>query len=265
MGWIYAQASEGLHNPSSPWSAPWPTVNETDHVSASFFPECIEEKLIEPPSGMTLPLFEDECSRRLISSPQGFHARTSALREIAKAWAVSEAGFFGTLFDLPKKQKLRLFSSKTLRAFGSSFRPSEMRLKILDIQSGTVSLRPETSELDTDESDGSRWPTPIASRAQWQKQRDGSKRLNLPALWRLGKLPTLCAREYRNAPAVVRPEMGARNRSVSTYWKATTGTNMPPSFLEWIMGYRIGATASEPWATEWYLNKRRKRLKGSAA
>lgn len=241
------------HRPYRRGSEQLPIVKKSQVLNASFFPGCIEEKSSRPQSGMTLPLFEDQCFHRLISSPEAFLARTLAVQDFAAAWAASGRAYSSILFALRGKQKRQFYSSRMLKASAPSFTLSGLKLKSLAISAGMDLFPPATSEQNTDGNDGSFWPTHIASRAQWQSQKDGSRRLNLPALWRQGKLPTLLARESRSAGHT--SDLDRKSPSVSTYWKATTGTNMPISFCEWIMGYSIGATRSEPWATAWYRLK----------
>lgn len=251
MAWIYAAESAQSAKPWRPGCGQSPIVKSTLRPGEFFCPANIEAKSTLHQCGMTFELFEDSWCRELILSPQVFPARTSRLPDVAKAWRASKAQFFGKLSDLPLKQKRLLFFSKTSGpVFGNLSRPSEMRLKVLDTSAGTVFFPPPTSELGTSVSDGSCWPTSTASRAGWQcggpAGRKRPKRYSIESLWKMGRLPTLTAREWRSAGHA--SDLARKNPSVSTYWKETTGTNMPASFCEWIMGFRIGATAFEPWA-----------------
>jgi hypothetical protein len=253
MAWIYLAESEQSAKPWRRGSERLPIVKSTHTLEGFFCRDNSEAKLNEHQYGMTLNLFEESCSHKLILSAEDFPVRTSHLPEISSVWRASEANFFGKLSGLEKKQKRRLFFSKTSgQEYASTFQPSELRLNQMGTNVETACLVPQIAELTTDELVGSCWPTPTASRGGYNRGggsgRTGKIRYGLEMAWKLGKLPTLCAREYRSSPNIVQPEKGARNRSLSTYWKATTGTNMPASFCEWIMGFQIGATAYEPWA-----------------
>lgn len=284
MAWIFVAESEDSQKPWLPGSNGSPTVKTIQRNNLCWFHGCPAEKCKQHRSGMTLELFEAESFQRLILSEQQRHARTSALLEIAQAWAASEAGLFGTSHVWPKKLMRALCFSKTSgRESGSSFPRSELRLKNLVFQSGMVCFPLEIVAHGTNGKDGScllptpsaspygynlgggmgrvgrkRFglqalcpkgliPTPLACRSGWQRQRDGSKKMMLPKLWNLGKIPTPVASEGRRAWSHF--DTTRHSPSVSTYWRATTGTNAPPSFFEWIQGFRIGATVFEPWAT----------------
>lgn len=253
MAWIYLAESAESNRPWRHGCELSPTVNESQALSASYFPGCIEVKSNSHLSGTTLPLFADPCSLQLTSSLADFHARTLALRAFEKAWAARGLDFSAISLGLPKKQVPLFFSSKTSEVFLNSFRLSGLRLKHWGMKFGTDLLQPATSGQDTDESAGLLWPTLVVSRKTYDRQRDGSRTYSLPALWKMGKLPILTAREYRSAGH--KSDMERKSPSVSSYWKATTGTNIPVSFCEWIMGYSIGATRSEPWATQWFRRK----------
>ena len=291
--WIFMADSQhsvpsavGLPPQPKPWrhgSKHAPIVNSTLSASECFFHGNTAAKSTSHQFGQTSLAFEEPCSRSGLSLFSGLTpAKESLLLALEQAWRTSKRSFFGTFHDWPKKQKLRLFSAKiTGRESGRISAPSEMRLRELDTKSGTVTLRPETSELGTSESATSCWPTPLVSRATYEKQRDGTVRPNLPLMWRLGILPTPTATPYGSnqggaagRKGMIRysleqlwrlaqiptprasegnqqgfeSELRRNSPSVSTYWKATTGTNMPASFLEWIQGFRIGASVLEPWA-----------------
>lgn len=268
MAWIYLAESEGSQRLWTHGSQQLPTVKETPQLNKCFFQECSVESCLALQYGQMSLLSEDQCFPRLTSSVADFHARILALLDFAKVYRASEAGFFGKLSGLPKKQKRQLFFSKTYgQELGSTFQPSEMRLRELDIKSGTVSLRLEMLELHTKEPAGSPLlPTPTASRAGYQqggaKGRKGPKRYSLESLWKMGKLPTPMARDYKD---LCGKEHGRHSVSLPIYWKATHGTTMPASFCEWIMGYRIGATVLEPLVTQSFHNRQEKHSKGLAA
>lgn len=265
MAWIY------LAEPDSPqkvWqhgSGQLPIVSEIQNASISFSHECKEEKLTAPQSGMTFPLFPEECSQKLILSPPDSRARISALLGAAKAWQEAKASFSGMYKGLPTKLRRRLFFSKTCgQAYESTSRLSEMRLSLWAMNLGMACSARLRSEQDIKELAGSVLLTLTANQRSgfnWGAGagRKGPKRYGLEALWKQGRIPTPTARESRSAG--ITSEMRRNSPSLSGYWKATTGTNMPPSFCEWIMGAHIGATASEPVALEWYRSRIKRRSK----
>lgn len=262
MAWIYLAESGESHKPWHHVCVQLPIVKKSQVLSASFFPGCIEEKSKEPQSGMTLLLFEDQCFHRLTSSPEAFRVRTSALQDFAKAWVASGRVYSSILSGLQKKQRPQFYFSRMLKVLDPTLRLSGLKLKSLATNAGMDLFPPEKSELTIEENDGSYWPTLPASQNGSNQGgalgRKGKIRLSLWALWSQGALPTPCSRDWKDtgSPAGMRRE----SPSLPTYWKATIGTNMPVSFCEWIMGYSIGATRSEPWATAWFRNKSEQHL-----
>lgn len=260
MAWIYlAESAESL-KPWLPGCEQSPIVKESYQLSASFFPGCIEEKLSELQSGMTLELFEDHSCRRLMSSPEAFRVRISALRGFKKAWAASGRDYFTKLSGLPKKQKPQFFSSRMSKVLDDSFQLSEMKLKALGMNAGMVLSKLPKWAQDTKERDGFLLPTPVVSQKGYDKQKNGQKTLSLASLWRMGRIPTPLSSEAKG------PSGENRNSPrVSNYWAWTTGTRLSASFVEILMGYPIDSTVSELWATEWFRCKSKKRSKSSQA
>lgn len=258
MAWIYLQESEESLRPYQAGSGRLPIVKESLVLSASFFPGCIEEKSTKRQSGMTLPLFEDQCFHQLTSSPEASHARISALRGFAKVWRESALVYSSILSDLPKKRRPQFYSSKMLRECRSSFLLSGLKLRSLAISAGMGLYLPLMSEQDIKERDGSYWPTLVVSRKTYDRQKNGSLTLSLWELWKRGKLPTPKASDHKRMSGSP-SDLRRVSPSLASYWKATTGTSMPISFCEWIMGYSIRATQSEPWATEWFRAKLKRR------
>lgn len=264
MGWIYLAESEESLKLWTPGSDRLPIVKRTFFLRKCFFQECTEGSCQSHQSGqMSLPL-EDQCFQRSMLSREGSLARTYLLRDFAKVWAASAADFFGKLSGLQKKQKRQLFFSKTSgQALENMYLPSEMRLKELDTKLGTVCLKQETLAPPIKELDGFvLLPTPTASRAGYQrggaKGRKGPKIYSLESLWKMGKLPTPCARDWKDT--ALKSGIERKSPSLPTYWKATHGTTMPASFCEWIMGYQVGATALNLSVTRSFHSKQEKPL-----
>lgn len=258
MAWIYLAESVESHNPWRPGCEQLPTVKKSQVLSASYFPGCIEEKSNKPQSGMTLLLFEDQCFHQLTLSQEASHARISALQDFAAAWVEKGRVYSSILSGLQKKQRRQFYFSRMLKESAPSLMLSGLKLRSLAISAGMDLFPQLMSEQDTDENAGSYWPTltasPNGSNQGGAKGRTGKLRLSLWSLWSRGKLPTPKASDYKRMSGN-RSDMNRDSPSLATYWKATTGTTMPVSFCEWIMGYSIGATRSEPWATAWFRSK----------
>ena len=189
MAWIYV-AEEGFSQKVwSPKSGRSPIVRTTDTSKISLSAECSEEKSYLPLFGQISEVFEDSCYRPLMLSQRDFHARMSVLQGLEKAWARRRREFSIMLRDLPLKYRRRLFFSKTPQVSENLFRLSEMRLSHLDLNAGTVSFRPQTSELHTSADDGSLWPT-LSATQYGSNVGGGSGRTGkaLHSLWRLWKM-----------------------------------------------------------------------------
>lgn len=198
-----------------------------------------------------------------ISFLEDFHARTSAHAAAVTAWKESEADFSLKSLDSLANFDQDSFSWRTsqLSLFGGFTEFSWRSLRWGTIVDGQL-FRPQKLAPNTKGIDGSAWPTPLASRCGYQSQGKGKKkRLMLPQLWTLGKIPIPTARESKASG--FNAEMRRNNPSVSTYWKATAGTLIPPSFIEWIMGYSFGHTALKHLGMPWFHSKRKSRLKDS--
>ena len=74
---------------------------------------------------------------------------------------------------------------------------------------------------------------------------------------KMGLIPTLTVSQkgYDNQAN------GTKTLSLCGLWRATTGTTMPSSFCEWIMGYEIGHTKLNVLGIAWFRSKQEKRLK----
>jgi len=122
------------------------------------------------------------------------------------------------------------------------------------IVGGRVVL-PQAWELHIKERDGSYLPTPTAqshgSNQGGANGRVGKVRYSLQFMWKMGLIPTLTVSQkgYDNQAN------GTKTLSLCGLWRATTGTTMPSSFCEWIMGYEIGHTKLNALGTQWFHSK----------
>lgn len=265
MAWIYSQELEGFNSAYLHGCPQSLIVKLTDTAKECFCREWKAGSSQELRYGMTLePLKEGMLGEKSISFPQDFLARTSAVREMERAWMVSDPVYSSKLSDSLAVFDQDSFSWKTsqLSLFGGLTEFSWSSLRWGMTRAGQLS-QPAKWAPSISENAGSSWPTPVASRCGYQSQGNGTKRYMLPELWKMGKLPTPTAREWRSTGH--RSDWERNSPSVSTYWKATTGTNMPASFLEWIMGYPIGVSALGPSETAWFRKRSEKPLESLAA
>lgn len=261
MAWIYFQelaaSAKGLKNGSD--QSPIVKVNDT--LKAFCCRECNQVKLMPHRSGMTC----EQCTRVYLlqnqtSSMADSPVKTSVLQAAVMAWMESEAVFFMRSPDLQVKFDRDSFSWKTsqLSLFGGLTEFSWNSLRWGMIVDGRL-FQPRVLAPLTSESDGSCLPTPVASRCGYQSQGNGTKRYMLPQLWKMGRLPTPTARDRKDRGQ--KADMNRNSPSLPTFWKATHGTNMPPSFCEWIMGYPIGHTVLSASVMRWYLSKSKRPTK----
>lgn len=297
MNWLYLRAaSPDALKDSRSGAEPSPTARLMNSDSTCWRPEWIAAKSCVRQSGRMSERSRDRTYLKSTSSQAPSRVRTSRLQDAEKAWKGSEAAFFGKLSDWPTKQRRLLSSLKTSgQAFGPTFPPSDLLLRNLDIHAGTVIFQLRTAVQDIDENGGfCLVPTPTASSYGYNRSsRTGKIRPSLKTIWKngtiptpiagegtrggssrphgqfqptvsdpwkQGMIPTPTAREWRNEG--LKSGIARNSPSLSTLWKATIGTNAPPSFFEWIQGYRIGASALEHWAIAAHQYNTRRRLKG---
>ena len=262
MGSTSSRESVESQSPSTHGLGQSHIVSKTDTLSPYFFQECLRENCTEHQSGMTLKPFAVPNSLKSTLSLGGSPARILALQVVGKAWKASEAVYSTKLSDSQKKLERRLCSSKTSQRLelADFWRSSENLLKWGMTVDGRVYL-PQALELHTKGNAGSYLPTPTAhpykSNKGGAQGRVGKERFSLPYMWKMGLIPTLVVSQkgYDNQAN------GTRTLSLCGPWRATTGTTMPSSFCEWIMGYEIGHTKLNALGTQWFQCKSGKRLK----
>ena len=198
---------------------------------------------------------------------EGFrdHARILALRGVERAWRESGAVYSTKLSDSQKKLERRLCSSKMSQQLElADFDRSSEHLPKSGMTVGGRVYLPQALGLHTKGNAGSYLPTPTAhpykSNKGGAQGRVGKERFSLPYMWKMGLIPTLVVSQkgYDNQAN------GTRTLSLCGPWRATTGTTMPSSFCEWIMGYEIGHTKLNALGTQWFQCKSGKRLKSLA-
>ena len=239
MAWIYLAVSEDLLTPFRPGLEQSLTVNTTDIAKASYCPECSQGILQLGLYGTTCGHWRDVISLMSRSTlySEDFHAKTSALRDMAAAWRVSEADFLERSLGLHAIYDQASSSWKTsqpslFEGWTKLQEPLPRRGMIVD---GRCYELP-TSELLTYGKGGFVWPTP-------------------------------CARDHKVEYSATAKKRMARRKAEG---KKTGGTRrmsdfvpgpINPNLYEWLMGYPIEWTALSALVTQWYRNKRVKRSK----
>lgn len=252
MAWIYLAEAAGLQRPWRIGSGQLPTVKTTPSLSACCYQEYLETKFPRPQFGTTLELFAEECSlHKSKSSTEDFHVRGTHLQDLENAWRISGRSFSGKLYVWSKKQKPRSFFSKMSgRGLEGLYQRSELHLKALATNAETgISPHPMLA-YRTDAKDGFYLPTPCVKEGGYNQgggsKRAGRKRYTLSSMWRKGLIPIPQPASLAQSGLV--SELNRNSPHLPALWKETTGTQLPPSFVEWIMGSRIGASALESWA-----------------
>jgi len=230
MAWIYLAGSEVCPLLCENGSDLCSTVRSTLIVK----PCCLIDSLTiyyqEHPSGTISPTYAGaEIRETPTSSMGGSHARISALQDAERAWQASEADYFTRSFVYFGKQDQDFCSWKT---FQQSQGAEELTsLEKLPRWGMTVdgALYPlNRLERNIKERDGFFWPTPKARDAKAAGMQSEQRRDN----------PSLPCRVWM-----------------------ITGRKINLCWLEWLMLYPIGWTELEPWAMQWFRDKRKKHSK----
>lgn len=256
MAWIFLAESEESQSPSAHGCEQSLTVSKTDTLSPSYFQECLRENCTEHQSGMTLKPFAVPNSLKSTLFSEAPHARTSVLQDLAKVWKASEADFSTKLSDSQEKLERRLCSSKMSQQLElEDFERLSEHLPKSGMTVGGRVYLPQALELHIKENVGSYLLTPTThpykSNKGGAQGRVGKERFSLPYMWKMGLIPTLVVSQkgYDNQAN------GTKTLSLCGHWRATTGTTMPSSFCEWIMGYDIGHTKLNALGTQWFRSK----------
>ena len=271
MGWIYFQESEESESHSSHGSGPSLIANGTDTLKAFYCPECNRATLIPLLSGTTSQHSERLCCRELISSRGDSLVRTSASQDVERAWQESEADFFSKSSDSSRNANLDLFSSKTSpQSEPEAFQPSSQNLPRSGMIAGGRLFRPHRLELRTNAIGGFSWPTPTATDhlynksemlENWEKRAKEKKKqgINLQFALRhaVQKWPTPSSRDYKGGYQYGRMRNGkvsldTLDAAVQAYRPGGLLNPDPqaqksfgqlnPTWVEWLMGYKIGHT-----------------------
>ena len=259
MAWIYLAELGDSQSPLSLGCKQLPTVSKTDMLKPFSCPECNRVTWIELQSGTTSKRSEEKCCQKLRSSLEDSHAKTSALRELEKAWRESEVDFSLKLSAWSK-------SSHPNSSFWKTSQPSElgvflqssMNLPRSGMTVAGLVYQPQALEPRTKETDGFvLLPTPSASSYGTNKGgaagRVGPERMSLDTMARKNLWPTPTARDWKSG------SMGTQGNSRPL--SEQIGGPLNPQWVEWLMGFRLGWTELSAWAMPWCRSKRKKLLK----
>lgn len=294
MAWIYLAESEDSPSHSVNGLFQSPTVNKISMRKPSCFHECKKDCFLGLQSGTTCELLEQAVypvELQLISYVEVFLARTSVLRDLAKAWTESEVVYSTKLSDLQRKLVRRLFSSKTSQQLElADFEKLSEPLPIYGMTVGGLVFLPQKLEPRISVKDGFSWPTPRANDAEKRGDFDETNPRNgLPAA--VKRWPTPKASDFRNdgveatkrrmkkystcnlnvavklwptprASEAGREPASPKDRSNKTLLCERVGGQLNPTWVEWLMGYPSEWTALEPWVIAWYGRRPKKHLKG---
>ena len=278
MAWIYFQESEGSRSLCPDSLEQLPIVNVTDTHKAFYCLECDQVSLTQPPSGTTLQHCKVVCCQELTSSPEDFHAKTSALLGVERAWMESVQACSLKFAVLLASADLDSYSWKTcqqsLFEASTEFVWNSMRSGM--IVDGQLS-QPEVLEHHTEENGGFYLPTPDASprgprkmydpRSPKQSNRtlqtfasafpepntfpdDPKKAYPSQTSKDRQSFPTPCARDWKDNGKS--PSEMKRN---STTLATIAGGQLSPQWVEWLMGYRTGFTELSVLEMEWFRSK----------
>lgn len=262
MAWIYLVASEESVKPFRPGLDQSHTVKMTDTLKLCSYHAWLGATCFQLQYGTMCEHFEEAllATPKSTSYTEASHVRTSVLLEMEKVWRETEADFFTKSQGLYMKFDLASCSWKTSQlSLSEDLEMSSENLPSWGMTLAGQLYQPKKLEPIICEDDGLCLPTPMASRCGYQSQGSGEKKYMLPQLWQMGKIPTPMARDWKAEG--MKAGLKRKSPSVSTYWRETTGTIMPVSFIEWIMGYHFGATALNASATQWFRNRQEKPLK----
>lgn len=237
---ISSQASEDLASPSTNGSDLLPTAKSIPIVKQSCFQEYPNQFYRMHPSGMTYEPLQGRgflIRFPLTSFARAFHVKGSVLRDLEKAWKMSEADCFSRSFAWPKKSSPRSYSWKMSPQF-AAVGARELLEKLpkwgMTVDGVAYSLRP--LEHPIKENGGSYLPTPRASHH--------NKTIREPC------------------KSVLSLKHGiSLNEKLSIWDRAAIGKRINPLFAEWMMGYPSNHTALDPLAMQWFQSKRKKRSK----
>lgn len=255
MAWIYLVGSEDSHLHLETGSGQLLTVKTIDTPNLSSYQEWVLGTSLGPRYGMTsLPYDPRSLRMKSILSTGDFHARTSVLQALEKAWKESEVLFIGTCIGL-------LANLTPDSCFWKTCLPSLLevvpkwsnRLPKSGMTVDGHSCQPPQLAQTIKDKDGGCWPTPTV---KGNHNRKGSSRKSADGLeTAVKKYPTPVRRDFISGKG----QNYRKYRRNSPSLSEEIGGTLNPPWVEWLMGYPIGWTELSPWVTQWFRAKRAKR------
>jgi len=287
MAWIYLQESEesqrlyplGL-NPSDT------VISNCSHKPQSLV-DSGSENYQEPLSVPTLEVLEAENFPKSTLSMEASHARTLALQGAVRAWKESEADYFSRSCALSLKFDRRLSSWKMSQlSLLEDLERSPQKLPKQGMIVGGLLYPLQKSERHIEEKGGGYLPTPTTCEGGRNKSASKGARIR-PSLGMLAKMfptpdastrgptktydPAAKSQSGRTLQSFVAafptPTVCGNNNRKGSSAKAgdglatVAGGSLNPTWVEWLMGYRLGWTELNASVMPWFLSKRGKRLK----
>jgi hypothetical protein len=226
MVWTCLVESEESLSPYKNGLAQSPTVRLIDTLEQSYFQECQKVNSQLPLFGMMCERLKKQTfQRRLTSSQEDFHVRTSASQDVEQAWKESEADYFSRSCGSPMSLDRTSFSWRTCQQLllgGDYESPRSLPREGMIVDGALYPLL--TLEHGTRDADG-------------------------------GYLPTLCARDYKDSGLA--PSSARRK---TTTLAVILGGALSPMWCEWFMGYPFGHTELKDWVIPWFQNKHERLL-----
>ncbi len=294
MAWIYLAESEGSQSHLMNGSNQSRTVKTTDMHKESYSQECVNKNSLELLSGMTFELstelnFEDKS----ILSAEAFHARTSVLLEMVKAWQESEAGFLQRSCAWPKKSSPSFYFLKmsqqleledlTMLANGwpvpgmivaGILYPLRKLERLTSANAGFYLPTPTASDFGTS-GNGIRkgkqkqivslgtmarknhWPTPTVCGNNQNKKVGNTHLIGLATAVKMWPTPKASDWKQNGSPA----ELMRNSPGLGATICQGNGGQLSPMWVEWLMGYHSEWTALDASAIQWFRSKQKQRSK----
>ena len=135
--------------------------------------------------------------------------------------------------------------------------------KALDyvMRRGGTSYRKTAGRLNEQVAYPQMWPTPRARDAREEGLKSGMNRQSpsLPTIAKMWPTPDAHARGCRKK--IEGTSMTIQNGHHFTIQDAVGSGKLNPMWVEWLMGYPSGWSELSPWATAWFLSRRKRRSK----
>lgn len=289
MVWTYLAASEESPSPWLPGSDQLPTVKSTDTLKPFYFLKWQAVAYQSPQFGMTCEPSKLTIGQVSTLSLAASRARISALQALAGAWRASEAAFsgksLGSLASYDQPSSSWKTCQQSLLAEGGTWSEPLPRwgMTVDGVLSALPALGPTTSG-----NAGFYWPTPKATRRGDCPSERERRTPDLHSAVNLYPTPTASntkavhlrsggrtARSYwptpttQDAKQVDPPHHREKRKSpclgtLANQSLETTGGQLNPTWVEWLMGYPAGWTELSAWVIPWFRSNRALRSRSSA-